>query len=179
MLHDDVLDRLTALPPSAERDEFIGFVEEAGDASVRRDGGAEHVTASCFVFSPDLKRTLLCFHCKGRFWVQLGGHLESEDTTAADGALREAHEESGIDRLRLLAGSIVDLERHELHGGFSCRAHWDLGFVALIADDADLTVSEESEDVRWFAVDTLPESIAEGLERRLNNARRAASSLIV
>lgn len=177
MLHNDVLDRLAALPPSAERDRFIGFVEATGGESVRRDGGPEHITASCFVFTPDLQRTLLCFHRKGHFWVQLGGHLEPEDTTAADGALREAHEESGIDRLRLLTESIVDLERHELHRGFSCKAHWDLGFVALITDDADLTVSEESEDVRWFAVDTLPENAAEGLKRRLRNARRAVSSL--
>jgi 8-oxo-dGTP pyrophosphatase MutT (NUDIX family) len=155
----------------------VGFVEQHGAAAVRREGGPEHVTASCFVFTPSLERTLLCLHGKGRFWVQVGGHLEPEDQTAADGALREAHEESGIDGLRLLSASIVDLERHELHRGFSCRAHWDLGFVALIADDAEITVSAESEDVRWFPVDALPENIAEGLGRRIDNARIAAASL--
>lgn len=178
MLLDDVLDRLTALPPAEEREFFHRFVAASGDRSLRRDGGPEHVTASCFVFSPDLARTLLCFHRKGRFWVQFGGHLEPDDVTVADTAAREAREESGIGRLALLSGSIVDLERHELHGGFSCDAHWDIGFVALVSGDEEITVSAESDDVRWFAVDDLPENAADGLARRLSTARAAAELLL-
>lgn len=178
VLLDDVLDRLTALPPAEERESFLRFVAASGDRSLRREGGPEHVTASCFVFSTDLARTLLCFHRKGRFWVQFGGHLEPDDATVADAAVREAREESGIGRLALLSGSIVDLERHELHGGFSCDAHWDIGFVALLSGDEEVTVSAESEDVRWFPLDDLPEDTADGLVRRLSTARTAAELML-
>lgn len=175
VIYDDVLAQLTALPSSPERDEFLHFVSSAGAAALSRDGGPEHLTASCFVFTADLQRTLLCFHGKGRFWVQLGGHIEQADSSAAAAALREAREESGIDGLSLVSSSPVDLDRHELHGGFSCHAHWDLGFAAIGQPDDEITVSEESEDVRWFPVDALPQSAAEGLGRRIAKARQAAS----
>jgi len=170
MLVDSLLAGIAALPPSHERDAFIGFVSSRGDSALRRDGGQEHVTASCFVFSPDLDRTLLCFHRKGNFWVQFGGHLEPEDASVSTAALRETREESGIHGLNWLSDSIVDLNMHELHGGFSCAAHWDIGFAAIARLDASITVSDESEDVRWFPVDELPASAVVGLSKRLESA---------
>jgi 8-oxo-dGTP pyrophosphatase MutT (NUDIX family) len=164
---DDVLARLAALPPSADRDSFIDFVSSGGGSALRREGGPEHVTASCFVFSPDLRRTLLCFHRKGGFWVQFGGHLEPEDASIAQAALREAREESGIDDLALASEEIVDLGRHELGGGFACSVHWDIGFVAVADPEAAITVSHESEDVRWFPVEALPAGSADGLGERV------------
>lgn len=177
MIHADLLDRLSAIPSTGERDSFVRFVSTGGDAALRRDGGVEHVTASCFVFTPDFERTLLCFHGKGRFWVQLGGHLEPQDATVADAALREAREESGLDGLVLLSGSIVDLDRHELGGGFACHAHWDIGFAAVVGDDERLTVSDESEDLRWFPVDGLPADVPDRFAARLHAARGAAIAL--
>ncbi|AYG03272.1 NUDIX hydrolase [Gryllotalpicola protaetiae] len=173
MLHDDVLAHVSALPAGSIRDAYLKFISSAGERAVRRDGGPEHITASCFVFSPDLRRTLLCFHGKGRFWVQFGGHLEAHDTTLASAAVREAREESGISDLALVSDAIVDLDRHELGGGFACTAHWDVGFVALADLDAAVIVSDESEDVRWFDVDALPADAAAGLAQRIEHALRA------
>jgi 8-oxo-dGTP pyrophosphatase MutT (NUDIX family) len=173
---DGVLADLAHLPASPTRESYLSFVVANGQASFRRDSGGEHLTASCFVFSPDFDHTLLCFHRKGRFWVQFGGHIESDDRSIADSALREAREESGIRKLTLLSESIADLDRHELNGGFSCRAHWDVGFVAVAATDAEITVSEESDDVRWFPTDALPARVAAGLSERLDNVLRHMST---
>ncbi|NQX13253.1 NUDIX domain-containing protein [Microbacteriaceae bacterium VKM Ac-2855] len=161
-------------PVSAEqrelREEYLAFFEAHGDAAVRRDSGAEHVTASCFVFSPDLARILLCFHGKARFWVQLGGHIEPTDATLAAAALREAREEGGIPALTLLSELPGDLDRHPLSSRFGrCSVHWDIGFAATAAADARPQVSDESEDVRWFDVDALPVGIAPQLDRRIAN----------
>jgi len=177
VIHDDLLERLAAHSPSRQRDSFDRFVSSVGEASLRRDGGPEHVTASCFVFTPDFQRTLLCFHAKGRFWVQFGGHLEPHDDTVADAALREAREESGLDDLVLLSGSIVDLDRHELNSGFACHAHWDIGFAAVVGDQERLRVSDESEDLRWFPVEGLPATVPDGFPSRLHTAREAARAL--
>jgi 8-oxo-dGTP pyrophosphatase MutT (NUDIX family) len=174
---DAALVALSALPPSAIRDEYLEFVSSGEHAALRRDGGPEHLTASCFVFSPDLARTLLCFHRKGGFWVQFGGHLEPQDASLASAGLREAREESGIADLELLSQSIVDLDRHELHGGFGCAAHWDVGLVAIADPTTAVAVSDESEDVRWFPVGQLPVGSVAGFGERIERARDAAASL--
>ncbi|MEK6309306.1 MAG: NUDIX domain-containing protein [Curtobacterium sp.] len=151
------------------------FVAEHGDAALRREGGPEHLTASCFVFSPDLEQTLLCLHRKGGFWVQVGGHLEPDDRDLADTARREAREESGIADLELRDGRVVDVDRHDLHSGFgSCAAHWDVGFVALVDPSSVTAVSDESDDVRWFRVDGLPDALPSTFPHRLLAAREAA-----
>lgn len=176
MRPSDVTTALASAPARAHRDHFVDFVRAAGDAALWREGGPEHLTASCFVFSPDLTHVLLCLHRKGGFWVQFGGHLEPGDDALAAAARREAREESGIGALELLSDRVVDLDRHELHGRFSCAAHWDVGFVAIVPVDAGTTVSDESDDVRWFPVDALPESVPDGFERRLAAVRTATDA---
>lgn len=173
----NLLTSLRALPESGSRDAYLQFLDVAGDAAFRRNGGPEHVTGSCFVFSPEFDRVLLCFHRKGRFWVQFGGHVESEDASVAEAAQREAREESGIDDLVLLSPAIVDLDRHDLHGGFSCTAHWDVGFAATANPDVEIAVSEESDDVRWFPINELPVQVPADFCARLERARRTAMSL--
>lgn len=140
--------------------------------AVARDAGPEHLTGSCFVLSPGLDRVLLCYHRKGRFWVQVGGHLEPGDTTLPGAALREAREESGIVDLQPFEPEAwalpVDVHRHELAAAFGrCRAHRDVGFVAFADPSAPTAVSDESEDVAWFAVDDLPPGTPPDFPQRL------------
>ncbi|MBH0116601.1 NUDIX domain-containing protein [Salinibacterium sp. NG253] len=167
MIVDDFLTSLAALPASPARESYLSFIRAGGSDALERDGGPEHVTASCFVFSPDLERVLLCFHRKGQFWVQFGGHIEPQDSSIADAALREAREESGIAELALRSDAILDLDRHELHGGFACAAHWDVGFVAIAAADVNFAASDESEDVRWFATNALPKNVPSSFPARI------------
>jgi len=178
LLARDALDRLDRWHPVDPRQEALAaeyrtFVRgDAGPGAdvVRRDGGPQHLTASCFVLSPDLDRVLLCFHRKGQFWVQVGGHTEPGDATLAAAAYREAREESGIEDLvpfdpdpdasvgpHVRPSAPVDVHRHDLAAAFgTCRTHWDVGFVAFADPDARTVVSDESEDVAWFPVDDLP-----------------------
>jgi 8-oxo-dGTP pyrophosphatase MutT (NUDIX family) len=163
------------VPPTDElarlRQEYVGFVGRQGPAALRRESGPAHLTASCFIFSPDLQQTLLCFHRKGRFWVQTGGHIESQDGSVPAAALREAREEAGIAVLELVR-DVVDLDRHELGAGFgACRTHWDVGFAALAATEELPHVSDESEQVAWFPVDDLPAPLAGRVASRLERLR--------
>lgn len=134
-----------------------------------REGPPAHLTASCIVLDETRQHVLLCLHAKGRFWVQFGGHLEVGDRTLADAALREALEESGLERLTLLSGEPVDLDRHALSSAFGrCAEHLDVAFAAA-ADRTDLTtVSSESDDVAWWPVRALPAGVVPDLPRRLD-----------
>lgn len=174
MPFDDLLTSLHALPECTPREAYLRFLNAAGDASLRKDGGPEHVTGSCFVFSPAFDQVLLCFHRKGQFWVQFGGHIEPGDASVVEAAQREAREESGIGDLVLLSSAIMDLDRHDLYGGFSCSAHWDIGFAAVVHPEAVTAVSDESEAVRWFPVSKLPTRVPKGFSARMEHVRHRA-----
>lgn len=155
------------------RRQYLTFAGDLGGAALRRDGGAAHVTASCFIFSTDLRHTLLCFHRKGHFWVQPGGHIEPADASVPSAALREAREETGLAAPSQVSG-LLDLDRHALSADFgSCRTHWDVGLAALATTDELLQVSEESEQVAWFRIDSLPSPLASRVARRLLKLREA------
>ena len=114
MIVDDFLASLATLPGSQTCESYLSFVATGGAAELRRDGGSEHVTASCFVFAPDF-------------------------------------------------------DRHDLQGGFCCNAHRDVGFGAIAATEAEVTVSEKSKDVRWFRCTALPAAVPCGLRERRDN----------
>ncbi len=146
--------------------EYVTFLRGRGTAALDRDGGPSHLTASCFIFTPDLTRVLLCFHRKGQFWVQVGGHIDRTDQDLAAAALREAREESGLADLTVIDG-VLDLDRHDLGSAFGrCQTHWDVGFVAL-SPLASPRVSDESEQVAWFPVDALPEGLGGSVAQRI------------
>ena len=148
------------------RSEYLAYLADGGTAA--RDASPQHLTASTFVLSPDLQHVLLCYHRKGRFWVQVGGHVEPGDADLAAAAAREAHEESGLVGVELLRGTPVDLDRHGLGDGFGrCAVHWDVGYVALAPADSVPVVSDESDDVAWWPVDALPTEVPPQLAGRL------------
>lgn len=165
---------------------YLAFVDENGPGAFERDSGRQHLTASCFVFSPDLTQVLLCFHRKGQFWVQFGGHIEANDFSVADAALREAREEGGIDELILLrsrtsdspTAALFDLDRHRLGAGFvSCDVHFDVVFIAIAAAGAQPTTSVESEDVRWWPIEQIPTQVPPGFLHRVERALTLAGKV--
>lgn len=181
MLHTATEALTTWSAPDARQAEtvagYLAHLRTHGEAALSRDGDPAHLTASCVVLSPDLAEVLLCFHGRGKFWVQFGGHLEPGDTSLADAARREAREESGLADLELLAAVPFDVDRHALSGAWRCAEHLDVGFVALAPRSAAVTVSEESGDVAWWPVGAVPAESAAGLADRVRRAVEFAAAL--
>jgi 8-oxo-dGTP pyrophosphatase MutT (NUDIX family) len=111
-----------------------------------------HFTASCYVID-DGGRLLLHHHRRLDRWLQMGGHVEGEETTEL-AALREATEESGLDDLTLVDG-IVDLDIHPIPAGKGepDHAHFDVRYVARTRRAEAVRLDHvESNDLRWFAL---------------------------
>lgn len=147
----------TSPEQAALRDRYVVHLEHHRDG-LSRDCRPDHLTASTLVVSPDGERVLLTLHAKARRWFQLGGHVEPGDASLADAALREAREESGLDRLALDRVP-VQLSEHPVPfcGPDGDVHHLDVRFVATAPTDAEHAVSAESLDVAWWPVDGLPD----------------------
>lgn len=117
-----------------------------------------HITASAFLVDRSGRGTVLLHHVKLGIWVQPGGHLEPGDAGPAEGALREAAEETGLAGLELAADAPrpFDLDVHDIpaRGSEPAHAHHDLRY--LVMGDMRVPVSApdgEAPRVRWFSWD--------------------------
>jgi 8-oxo-dGTP pyrophosphatase MutT (NUDIX family) len=151
----DALDGWAAPEEDQERlrRAFLARLDEGPDA-VRREGRPSHLTASAVVLNASRTSVLLVLHRKTGLWLQPGGHVEDGDASLSAAALREAVEETGVADLELLDERPVHLERHPAPCG--AEHHLDVRFAVVAHDGALPTVSEESLDVTWYAVEDLP-----------------------
>jgi len=139
------------------RDEYLRFLGEHPGA-MSRESRVGHLTSSALVVDEDLTRVLLTLHPKAGRWLQLGGHNESGDPSIRAAAMRETREESGILDVTMSAAPIR-LDRHPVRCGADMSVHWDVEFLALVPRDAQEVISDESDDLRWFALDDLPDGL--------------------
>lgn len=114
-----------------------------------------HITASCFIVDPISKRVLLHHHRRLDRWLQMGGHVENNES-ALEAALRESREESGLIDLELLVRSVVDLDVHQIPAarGEPDHAHFDVRYAARTADPGAIVIDRnESNELAWVDID--------------------------
>jgi 8-oxo-dGTP pyrophosphatase MutT (NUDIX family) len=172
-LHADAVRALSGWDPGddgqdALRREFLAHLSDNADG-MWRECVPGHLTASAAVLDAAGERVLLTLHPKAKQWLQLGGHCEPGDTSLAGAALREATEESGIEGLRLVAGPVrVDRHRVWCHGG---SYHFDVQYVVVAPEGAQEAISEESDDLRWFPLDAIPDPADDALRGLVMSSR--------
>jgi 8-oxo-dGTP pyrophosphatase MutT (NUDIX family) len=161
--------------------QIADLVEQHADCCHRacRPG---HLTGSAWVVSRDRQRVALVHHRKLGRWLQPGGHADG-DLDIAGVAWREAREELGLAGLQLVPDDRaipLDIDVHVIPARYDAQGHLvddahehhDLRFL-FIATDEQLVVSDESHDVRWFAIDELHHTTDEPSVLRLRDKCRA------
>lgn len=169
-----VLERWRPAEPGQEslRQAYISYLLGMPDA-MSRSCAPGHLTASVVVVDPGRDATLLTLHPRLGRWVQLGGHCEPDDTGLRAAAEREGREESGIADIRV-SELPLQLDVHPLtcSGGVPTR-HLDVRYLATSPPGAEPVISEESDDLRWFPFDRLPDDLDASTLVLLDAARRA------
>ncbi len=133
-----------------------------------------HVTGSAVILTHDFDQMLLTHHRKLDLWIQLGGHLEA-DATVAEGAMREAREESGLTNLRFHSWSKngilpfdVDIHTIPANSKEPEHEHFDVRYLFVTDTPDKIRVSEESKSLQWFSVgDLLKKEHSRAMERQL------------
>jgi 8-oxo-dGTP pyrophosphatase MutT (NUDIX family) len=117
----------------------------------RRNAFPAHFTGSAFVVSADGARSLLHHHRKLDRWLQFGGHCDGEEDVLSV-AQREANEESGIQGLVVASSRPFDLDIHEIpaFADEPTHLHYDIRYVLIAPEQAEIQTSPESKEVRWF-----------------------------
>lgn len=161
-------------PPDAAQDSLrhavLAFVHARADAC-RRECVPGHVTASALVLDHTGSQVLLTLHRRLGRWVQLGGHCDDDDADIVAAALREATEESGVDGLRM-EPKLAAVHVHPVVCSLGVPTrHLDLQFVAHAPAGAQIAISDESEDLRWWPADALPPGTDHALAHLVSRAR--------
>lgn len=160
---------------SAFAADFEELFAAVGSAALFREGGPEHLTASCLVVDLDAEAVLLNHHRKAGLWGQFGGHVEARDDSLRSAACREALEESGLVSLSWFSPTAVDLHVHDLSQAFGrCSRHFDVVYAAGASVAETPVVSAESVDVKWFPLTSLPAALMPDLVVRLPELYAAA-----
>jgi 8-oxo-dGTP pyrophosphatase MutT (NUDIX family) len=158
------------------REQMLRFAQEHDDALLRTCG-AGHFTGSALVVDADHTHLLLMLHAKAGLWLQPGGHADGQADLGAV-ALREATEETGIERLQLVRPAI-DLDVHVFRPRVGDpHIHLDVRYLVIAPPDGEVAGNDESDALRWVTLDELPAyGVDAGLVRLAHRAFATASSI--
>ena len=116
-----------------------------------------HFTASAWILNENRDKALMTHHKKLNMWLQLGGHADG-NTDLIDVARKEAMEESGIEKIRLLKDEIFDVDIH-LVPKFKdqpSHKHFDIRFIFEANENNEqISFNHESHKVLWIKLDKI------------------------
>lgn len=126
-----------------------------------------------YVVPVDERGVLLGAHRLSGLWLPCGGHVEP-DEHPRDAAMRELHEELGIEAIRIQDAPVM-ISRHTIDPD---SGHTDVALWFAVRGDREqpLTVDpEELAGVRWFQLDALPDDTDPALPRFLTKLAMVGS----
>jgi 8-oxo-dGTP pyrophosphatase MutT (NUDIX family) len=147
---------------------ILGHLVHAKSPLSRAKFKPGHVTASLFIVDPKAKRLLLHHHRRLGRWLQMGGHLERNES-ASEAALREGREESGLADLELLGAGIFDVDVHSIpsHKDDPEHFHYDVRYVAATRNPESIAMDAiESKELAWVDLDKAIELMNEEASTR-------------
>jgi 8-oxo-dGTP pyrophosphatase MutT (NUDIX family) len=131
------------------------FVENETDC-FKRELLKGHITGSSLIVNQAMTKTVLVLHAKINKWLQPGGHADGE-TDIAIVAMKEAVEETGLKRLKLVP-EILDIDVHTIPARKLVpeHLHYDIRFLIIADENEPFQISDESTDIKWISFEDVP-----------------------
>ena len=124
-----------------------------------RENPFAHFTASAWIVNPRRDRALMAWHNIYRAWSWTGGHADGESDLLAV-ALREAREETGIQRIEPVRAEIYSLEvlpvnAHVKRGQYvPAHLHLNCTYLLEAGDGQPIRCKpDENSGVAWMPLD--------------------------
>ncbi len=127
-----------------------------------------HITGSSWIVDSSRSSVLLVHHAKLNRWLQPGGHADGDEDVLRV-AQREAEEETGLKKLKIISSVVFDIDIHLIpqRKDFPAHDHYDVRFLFEADTQEPIIVSEESHDVKWISLSKLETYNAERAVVRL------------
>ena len=134
----------------AFKKDILAFIEKYEDC-FKRSLEVGHITASAWILNNDKSKALLMHHAKLDKWFQLGGHCDGNPDVLAV-ALKEAQEESGIQKIVPISREIFDIDIHLIPANSREKEHYhyDIRFLLQVTSSEDIIQNRESKELRWI-----------------------------
>ena len=130
-----------------------------------------HVTGSAIVVGP--RGVLLLKHKRLGIWLQPGGHIDDGETPW-DAALREAHEETGLDvefAGPVSADGAPELIHVDVHAGGRGHTHLDTRYLVHGGTADPAPPDDESQEIGWFGWQDAIDMADDGVRAILEHLR--------
>lgn len=146
--------------------EILKFVNAADTLYAGKNSPA-HVAARAFILNKGLTKCLLCNKKHLEDGVQPGGHIEQEDKTLLDTALREAREETGLQNFTPYNEKVftVCIDKKK------ALTRYDVWYL-LICEEDKKPAGQVDNNTKWFSMQELKNLIK---EQKINTGLRLAA----
>ncbi|WP_239311107.1 MULTISPECIES: NUDIX hydrolase [unclassified Frankia] len=138
-----------------------------------------HATVGAAIVNTD-GRILHIHHRALNSWLLPGGHLESQDTSLLEAALRELAEETGIpaDAVTSVGGQPIHIDVHPIPAndakGEPEHRHVDFRFLFRTTADVRQLQTDEVTAASWRGIDTLKATLRQRIAAALPDTRSTA-----
>lgn len=127
-----------------------------------------HITASAFIADGRAKEILLLKHKLYDRYLQPGAHIEKEDASILQAAVREASEETGISKKELIYIPLnainipLDIDSHYIPANKNKNEpqhfHHDFRYLFVYTGNKDITLPlSEAKDAKWVSLSVFAE----------------------
>ena len=150
----------------ADKELMLRYMEENTNYLLRENQTA-HFSASLWTVNRERTATLMVYHNIYQSWSWTGGHADGEEDLCAV-ALREAGEETGLKKIRLISREACSLDilpvwGHWKRGQYvSSHQHLNLTYLLAAPESAAVRIKEdENSGVAWIPLEELKEKVTE------------------
>ena len=163
MLYIQQIKKFQPLTDSEKRDKqiILDYIKLVGDDILYRESQLAHITSSGFILNESMTKTLMVHHNIYQTWAWTGGHADG-DRDLLKIAIKEAKEETGIQRISPLVDDMISLDILTVKGHYkrgeyvSAHLHLSAAYVLIAQEHEELTVKpDENSGVAWIAVEEM------------------------